>query len=405
MASSLALAVLPLQHLASALQHEREWDLARYVIDAESSVPPCRDEAWIGTAETRDCIRNVDRLGLDQVSAWAHETCVGEKFDKRHCRCAVASIRKKSWVNIRNLAENYPSLHMNGTLSMPREPRTKVFKAGGGYGTWVNCRSDGLHSKVFYRHIWKAAGAAIIRNMNTAHQAPQKSKGMLPSGNDWEVNDRCWGLNRWRDERRLQATGSPRPILFTFVRNPIDKFIAGYKEMQQRGLIGDLRGHPAGQSDHFAAFLDMVLHGGCDNGHVLLQASSFMGDDCESRFDYIGRLEHFADDWKNLSRVSGCETEIPWDDDLYHHESETDAFSAYLTQKTWEDLRSHNAILLRMLCWWLLPDYAIFKYDMPPECSSVSTLAKLPSAETTQPEAPAPADEPWSAWLPINQAA
>lgn len=154
----------------------------------------------------------------------------------------------------------------------------------------------------------------------------------------------------------------------------MEKFIAGYKEIASRGLINTIRGHKVGTAEHARLFLDNVFHGTCDNGHVLLQVQSMMGPACESRFDYIGKLENFEPQWHELGKIAGCDQELKWPRE-FSHKSDKANHGADVAMR--EALAANGGQLYHALCIWLLPDYLAFDYRLPKQCKQHADLLQI----------------------------
>jgi len=130
----------------------------------------------------------------------------------------------------------------------------------------------------------------------------------------------------------------------------------------------DLLGNKVGTPEHAIAFLDVVFHGTCDNPHVISQAYILMNKACESKFDFIGKIENFDEDWAALSKQGGCEHSLGWSDG-HKHESQDAEYEKYeKAMRTALAAKGHT--LLVALCWWMLPDFALFDYELPPECAN-----------------------------------
>lgn len=318
---------------------------------------PCADME-VPTTKPYRCRRG--GASISEAGTIAKENCIGTAWNKRNCKCAVSTLRRLAWPHIQELARETKWVPMNSTLSLEHEPHVKVFRGGGGYGAAVPCGRDGQARNIFYRHIWKDAGEVILHNMRQLSDGPWIEAS---PDRDWDKNRRCPQLMAGR----RGASSDERPLLFTFVRNPIDKFVAGYKELAQRGRIDNLRGYPVGTTRHALAFIDIAFKGACDNGHVLMQAANLMSIECESRFDFIGKLETFERDWQNMSMKAGCATPMAFNRDLFHHESESDSLGAGKTMTQLLNRRHHRH--MKMLCWWLLPDFVLFDYELPDACA------------------------------------
>ena len=298
-------------------------------------------------------------MNASQISALGDNlkrVCLGRNWDSEKCMRVAQDLRSKVWQRMRSSTRgNAIFSHLQQHRKEP--PAFKTFRAGGGVRAAVNSCGGSGPVNLYYRHIYKSAGFAIKKNL--AVLAGKNKIDYIDT--NWHDQGLCakylWGHN----------DRNHKPVLFTFVRDPMDKFVAGYKEIASRGLIDKLRGVHVGSVEHAQLFLDDVFHGSCDNGHVLLQLQSMMGPACESRFDFIGKLEDFDVDWPRLGFFGGCTKQLQWPED-YQHDSDFDQTGLKAERAMRQALAANNAQLTKTLCLWLLPDYLAFDYKLPEPC-------------------------------------
>ena len=151
-------------------------------------------------------------------------------------------------------------------------------------------------------------------------------------------------------------------------------------------------------------FLAALLSGKYQNGHTLLQVQqlfqSASAPDCPVPFDFIGRVEDFSAGWAALAAALGCSPSgLPYNRSFGHHQlkhtisngantpaslSEADPFgTARAIRAALYDQASQP--LLRAVCWFLLPDYAIFRYQLPDVCTAAEPMLRK-SLELAQEE-------------------
>jgi len=282
--------------------------------------------------------------------------CLGHTWDGSRCWSLLRNLRGAAYGTVRKWSSG-DQLHV---ASMCAPPPVLHFRTGGGMKASIPCGGkNGKNHAFFFRHNYKVAGFAIKANLCALANTP------WTSDDDWYDESRC------REYQEMKKISNP--TLFTFVRNPISKFVSGYKELCVRGVAGPfIHGFKAGSIQHAKGFLDRVFHGTCDNPHVLSQVYLLTGNECESKFDFIGKLENFAHDWVSLGK-GWCEKDLRWLENP-EHDSQNPADAKYevAMQKA---LRDNGNKLFKALCWWLLSDFALFDYDLPPECASDQDLS------------------------------
>lgn len=293
-------------------------------------------------------------LGKELKSA-----CFGSTWNGARCQTIASAIRSSTWPRLQNMTTGVPTFrHLR---SHSHSPPLKLFHQGGGVHASVPCRRGKGTAELYYRHIYKSAGMAIKNNLAKLSHEKHFKDPM------WHSKHLCKKITHSRED-------SNRPILFTFVRDPMEKFIAGFKEIASRGLINNIRGSEVGSIEHATLFLDNVFHGTCDNGHVLLQIQNMMGPECESRFDYVGKLENFLPDWHQLGDVAGCTKKLKWPRE-YHHKSDLADKGADVAMRA--ALAASGGKLAQALCIWLLPDYIAFDYPLPAHCNRHADLLNV----------------------------
>jgi len=287
------------------------------------------------------------------------KVCFGQTWNKNKCLGAAQGLRNQAWKHLRASTTGHELFkHLQRSRKGP--PKLKTFRAGGGVHADVHCGGE-KPASLYYRHIFKAAGLAITKNL--AILAGEPPLTFIDA--NWVHHGLCHSY--LKGKKKAHKGHTQEPILFTFVREPMEKFIAGYKEMAARGLIDDFRGNWVGSIAHAKLFLDNVFHGTCDNGHVLLQLQSMMGEACESRFDFIGKLEDFQDDWQKVGIMGGCSANMAWPKE-HTHASDTSGKGRNAEKAMRTALAEQGGALMKTLCLWLLPDYLAFDYPLPAGC-------------------------------------
>jgi len=324
-----------------------------WVVNQEPEVSDGPDlyESKINTSGVIDAVVNAEEMVM--LSKELKAACVGSTWNGTRCQELALAVRHFTWSKMTAVIPGRAFEHLR---KHGRVPPVLTFRAGGGVTADVPCR-DGKPAHLYFRHIYKAAGYAIKKNLAVlGKQAPDDF-----IDTNWWQQDYCDKLGY------AQKRASPTPILFTFIRDPMEKFIAGYKEISARGEFETypVHGPEAGTKEHARLFLNNVWHGSCDNGHVLLQVQSMMGIDCESQFDFIGRIESFEDDWQRVGEAAGCTKELDWPEEWTHPSEQDDKGSDASMRAV---LAEDGGALAKALCLWLMPDYMAFDYPLPTVC-------------------------------------
>lgn len=194
--------------------------------------------------------------------------------------------------------------------------------------------------------------------------------------------------------------------VFTFVREPLGRFISGYAEID-RIYLGPRYEffHQAEESTMKRAqlFAERFFQDGLIfNGHVKPQSEYFapFSQSCRLPINFVGKIENLAEDWKNLLESQSCITaKIPYNNSLGQHptdEKERKAMTDMLESAANNDTAQflvrdrdnmtassnhlQNVLLkkdfafLRAFCWISLPDYVMFEYDLPKHCNDPEML-------------------------------
>ena len=211
-----------------------------------------------------------------------------------------------------------------------------------------------LWTKMAFRHIFKAAGFTAYANLQ------QVTTGLRPQS----YLELCNAFHSTDLKHRA----------FTFVRDPISRFISGYAEIDYRSravrdwpifdsLAKLLREYPVGSAVRAAAFFEEFLRSGIDvNGHVRPQLEFLQPlSGCSLPMDFIGKTERAEEHWAKLFDMQN-ET-VPKFDSLLalhsHGERDEQAMKTFLAS---------SAKYMRALCWLYLGDFAVFEYELPNEC-------------------------------------
>lgn len=240
----------------------------------------------------------------------------------------------------------------------------------------------GAKHTMVYMHIWKSAGFALIRNVRSA------------SRNFYRVQNNktlCQEIEKIPLQHRST---------FTFVREPLSRFISGYAEIEQwaeKWGFTWLTQYPKGFATRAAIFLNHFFQTGVNgNGHVRPQIEFLAPspDSCPFHMDFIGRTEHITEDWAKFMESQKCSGAPPFNNGMGQHPTKDEdrlamneglglSFMALEAQSTlfsaaaeheMRHLLKTNSSYLRAFCYISLPDYVTFDYDLPPECNDKDLL-------------------------------
>eukprot|EP00435_Cladocopium_sp_Y103_P024637 s1118_g6.t1 len=330
----------------------------------------------------------------------AKKACLRSGLD---CLPLLKQIRYRVWPFVRNLlGPQYQGFD-------PVDFHPQVAKAQ------LRCSARDDHSMV-YMHVWKAAGYSLMENLRSI-------------GSNYEAVDSFEDDFNWCEN--IDLANLKRRTTFTFVREPLSRFISGYAEID-RIYLGPRYEffHQAeeGTLKKAQLFAERFFQDGLIfNGHVKPQSEYFapFSPGCRLPIDFVGKVEHLSEDWRTLLESSSCiAAKIPYDNSLGQHptepkerqamadmlESETNAsetnasttnanasttnataefyvrdtsdrdnmtMSSYVRDRD-NMTRSSNHLqtvlhkkdfaFLRAFCWISLPDYVMFDYDLPRQC-------------------------------------
>jgi len=309
------------------------------------------DSTRLNTSAALDAVMRSEEMEI--FSKKMRAACLGSAWDGKRCQELAMAIRHFFWPRIKDATPGRAFQHLR---NHGRAPPILTFRMGGGVTADVPCR-EGNPAHLYFRHIYKAAGYAIKKNLARLSNTPPDDF----IDDNWFKQDYCDKLGYATEHT------TPKPVLFTFIRDPMEKFIAGYKEISARGEFKTFPAHgpKTGSKEHARLFLNNVWHGSCDNGHVVLQVQSMMGPACESQFDFVGKLESFEEDWQRVGKAAGCTRRLGWPEE-WAHPSEKDDKGADAAMRA--VLAENGGALARALCLWLMPDYIALDYPVPKVC-------------------------------------
>lgn len=260
----------------------------------------------------------------------------------------------------------------------------------------------------FYRHVPKIAGFNILMNMHRFAGEIENTDRNFPSPYYNLLND-----------SKAQYPNST--FAFTFARNPLTRFVSGYTELEvsNQTLLENFTNFTRGTRERALEFIKAVLRHGFHNYHIFPQVRFHLAHYANARspFDFIGRVEHFANGWQHLENMSNCSGKLgPWKYNVGGHFSHRDPYRTTVAMKdvvkdphpsAWytlnidphmgfedainmytnttqtskvhkdslamrELLLSSDGIALRVVCLLLLPDFYILSYPLPSGCKDLN---------------------------------
>ena len=180
---------------------------------------------------------------------------------------------------------------------------------------------------------------------------------------------------------------------FTFVRDPLERALAGYAEVDAVHRHKDPKASKnqiaAGTTyihvprhnnthgvDRFLAYLDDLANGrlppAWKPGHSCPESNPLQNPEHAARYDFFGRLESLSEDWKLMQQLAGVPlqerttaSEVPFD----HQGKDADYLEDEATKRTDE--------VVHKVCELYAADYACFGYELPTPCQSLEELERL----------------------------
>lgn len=189
-------------------------------------------------------------------------------------------------------------------------------------------------------------------------------------------------LRTFQSRSALCPIGS---VAFTFVREPLSHFIAGFGEACSRGPCGRAsRGREVMVADA-ELVLQQLFEGRLSKGGLVAAHMSLMGGVARAyALSFVGRLEHATADWERLQQVAGVslqalDVHVPNE----RHETSSDP---QLARRRMAQLLLQKQGLRKRLCTLLEPDYKCFGhlgYDVS-QCYSGKALSPFLDPKSRQ---------------------
>ena len=218
---------------------------------------------------------------------------------------------------------------------------------------------------VFVRN-WKCASNGVICNLKAAG----------------------WKFQKADSQRKVAA--APRHLVgpsaahlrargfwFSFVREPLPRFISGYGEYMHREFRHALPQNTAGTALSFLReLLSGKVHTQPDQMGAVQHLYSVLGQlQVHGPLDWIGRLESFEADWSRAAELSNC-TLPAWDPTCGAH-PKTDRASGFPPRVAMQQLVEGSlAARAALNCAVLLPDYLCLGYHIEPNACVLQGYVK-----------------------------
>ena len=216
-----------------------------------------------------------------------------------------------------------------------------------------------------------------------ASSSPPAALGAPGAGSGSGLRSSEMGLLRaFQSRSALCPIGS---VAFTFVREPLSHFIAGFGEACSRGPCGRAsRGGEVMVADA-ELVLQQLFEGRLSKGGLVAAHMSLMGGVARAyALSFVGRLEHATADWERLQQVAGVSLQAL--DVHVPNERHATSSDPQLARRRMAQLLLQKQGLRKRLCTLLEPDYKCFGhlgYDVS-QCYSGKALSPFLDPKSRQ---------------------
>jgi len=237
-----------------------------------------------------------------------------------------------------------------------------------------------LHPQVFHsRCTGLSKNRLLFLDLSTFASA--RARASFEAMSDFQLVKAFEDDVHWCENLHLHE---PETRAFTFVQDPLDRFMAAYADMDaDRVQDVDHRGHGyeflhlEESLERAKAFLEtFVKFGDQFSSHMKPQSEHLapVSGDCTLKLDFIGKSERFEEDWMAFSQAQGCASESSEPRDSQLVSAALGAKRSSSTAALRAALDAENSAYLRAFCWIHLADYVIFDYDLPKGCDEEEML-------------------------------
>jgi len=185
---------------------------------------------------------------------------------------------------------------------------------------------------------------------------------------------------RYRSRTGKVTLPANRKVLFTFVRDPIERFLSSYAEVWRRGKFW-FSGMPyanrrftlppmALKAEAMALFIDRLKEEGFWDGHLELQTVKMTNMHLKSclPFDFVGRLENFEQDFSHVLAMAEVKP-VNWHKWLEQGGRKTpDDQKRKLRQIFWRQTQER----INTICRVYTMDFVNFGYPYPGVCKGMN---------------------------------
>lgn len=243
---------------------------------------------------------------------------------------------------------------------------------------------DSLNHTMFLLHISQASSMKQLEAISPRHSVVEAFENNI----------------NWCRDLGLFAVPPPQRSAVAVVRDPLERFIAGYGEIEQStsqvddGLYSFLHQEEEGSVERARLFMHRFFEDGVVGNENVKPQSEYLApfsQSCSLPLDFIVRAERLQSDYHTFLELKKCakrdvevetsEMESSSPDGKYTEVMSTFVNSALLQSATGSSmakvLENNTFAYLRAFCWMSFADYVIFDYAMPPKCDDREMLKVL----------------------------
>ena len=257
------------------------------------------------------------------------------------------------------------------------------------YNTFYNFTKTGVrlykikNKHIVYLQMRKAGSELINYNLETLAHLPYAGRSdsyqNTESSNGAKTTER---LKYLEHKYSIFPTPRRRSKIFTFIREPLERFISGINEIYYRKFVpltitkhatsavnNRLIASQTADMKTAKTLLDGIMTGNLESLESLLHIRGIshvypMSNNLKMwQLDIIGRIENISTQWKSIEEMYGVK--LPLDVKFNRHRSSLDEFRVKSSLK---QFLHDNRAYFRALCSFLQRDYDCFGIPLPHDC-------------------------------------